>query len=55
MSNMHYCRFQNTYTDLYELYNDFVPSTDEERKFALKLMKLIIMIAAEYSPEDFKE
>jgi hypothetical protein len=50
---MHYCRFQNTLSDLQELWNEFDPSNEEERKAAKKLVVLCKKIAESYDPDDF--
>jgi len=55
MSNMEYCRFQNTYIDLQEcseaLANNELPSK-EEVKFAKRLLKLCKEITDNYSESD---
>lgn len=42
MSNMSYCRCENTYNDLLEVYNDVDPDelSDSEKEYFEKLLKL---------------
>lgn len=52
MSNMSYCRFQNTYQDLvdcYEALNDDEDLSEVEKNYRQKLIKLAAIIAAEYA------
>lgn len=53
MSNMHYCRFQNTLSDLEDCYEswDDTPEKDlslEEQKARKRLIKVCENIASEY-------
>ena len=54
MSNMSYCRFYNTYHDLVDcknaLYNEDI-SSDEEKRYAKKLIELCNKIAENYEPK----
>ena len=58
MSNMSYCRFYNTYHDLVDcknaLYNEDI-SSDEEKRYAKKLIELCKEIAENYEPEFIDE
>lgn len=58
MSNMSYCRFYNTYHDLVDcknaLYNEDI-SSDEEKRYAKKLIELCNKIAENYEPEFIDE
>lgn len=56
MSNMSYCRFENTYPDLEACYTALVEkSLDElsktEKKFALKLIKMCRDLADDFEHE----
>lgn len=51
MGNMSYCRFQNTLPDLrdcYEALDDFDGLSEDERKAAVRLVKLAAKIADEF-------
>lgn len=58
MSNMSYCRFYNTYHDLVDcknaLYNEDI-SSDEEKRYAKKLIELCNKIAENYEPKFIDE
>ena len=58
MSNMSYCRFYNTYHDLVDcknaLYNEDI-SSDEEKRYAKKIIELCNKIAENYEPEFIDE
>ena len=55
MSNMSYCRFQNTLADLRDC-DDYMEETvdlsEEEKKARERLIKLCAKIAANYAEED---
>lgn len=55
MSNMDYCRFENTYNDLQDCYetiaNSKEPLSKSEEKYKQKLIKLCYDIAADFSEE----
>ena len=53
MSNMSYCRFENTLSDLQDCY-DYVDDgelNEDERKARLRIIKLCVKIADKYSEE----
>jgi hypothetical protein len=56
MSNMSYCRFQNTLADLRDceeaLGEDQLRLSDEEKRAAVKLIKTCKRIADDYGTED---
>jgi len=57
MSNMHYCRFRNTLSDLRDVYNDFDAESYDEayaRVRLLELCKKIVDSHYEYL-ENYKE
>ena len=58
MANMSYCRFYNTYHDLVDcknaLYNGDITS-DEEKRYAQKLLKVCQEIADSYCSADIDE
>ena len=53
MSNMSYCRFENTLPDLRDCYDnmDAKSLNDYERKARLGIIKLCLRIAQEYGDE----
>ncbi len=53
MSNMAYCRFENTVTDVEDCYNNMeeVDLSDSEYRKRQKLISLCIDIATEYSED----
>lgn len=54
MSNMNYCRFQNTLEDLqdcYEHLRDYYPFTEEEKRARMALILMCVKIAAGYEKE----
>ena len=56
MSNMGYCKFENTYNDLQNCYeaiaNDKEPLSKSEEKYKQKLIKLCCDIAADFIEEE---
>jgi hypothetical protein len=49
MANMSYCRFENTYRDLYDCYNNINNDLSEsEHKFRKRLVELCQSIVDEY-------
>ena len=51
MANMSYCRFENTYADLYDCYEafyEFDELSESEKKYALKLIKLCADLVADH-------
>lgn len=54
MSNMSYCRFQNTLQDLRDCYEHMGEDelSEEEEKARQELLKLCQRIADDYEPED---
>jgi hypothetical protein len=53
MANMSYCRFQNTYRDLIDCYdnlNDFV--SESEKRYRERLVELCQNIVDEFNPEE---
>lgn len=54
MSNMSYCRWENTYKDLEECYENIENNDEEgtEKKYREKLIALCCMIASEYGDYD---
>jgi hypothetical protein len=52
MGNMHYCRFQNTLSDLRDCYDDWDTESEEEEKARERLLKLCKKIVADYGEDD---
>lgn len=53
MANMGYCRFENTYNDLLDVYENWdEPQNESEKEYRYKLLKLAEKIVNEYSTED---
>ena len=56
MANMSYCRFQNTYPDLWDCYEHWEDRLEEdeqdEQKARIKLLKLCKTIVENFSEED---
>jgi len=53
MANMGYCRFENTYNDLLDVYENWEePQNELEEKYRQKLLKLAEKIVNEFSTED---
>jgi hypothetical protein len=53
MANMSYCRFQNTYLDLMDCYdnlNEFL--SDSEKRYRERLVELCQSIVEEFNPEE---
>jgi hypothetical protein len=51
MANMSYCRFQNTYNDLIDCYNNIDSHlSDQEHQFRLQLVELCQSIVDEFNP-----
>lgn len=49
MSNMSYCRFENTYKDLRDCYKNMAnPESEDEKIFRKELVELCKMIADSY-------
>jgi len=55
MSNMSYCRFENTYPDLLDCYENWtsVDDDDSERTYRILIQKLCIKIVKQYA-HDFE-
>jgi len=55
MSNMSYCRFENTYPDLLDCYENWtsVDDDDSERTYRIMIQKLCIKIVKQYA-HDFE-
>lgn len=49
MANMSYCRFENTYRDLYDCYNNINEQlSDEEHKYRKRIVAMCQSIIDEY-------
>jgi hypothetical protein len=49
MANMSYCRFENTYNDLYDCYNNINDQlSDEEHSYRQRLVEMCQSIIDEY-------
>jgi hypothetical protein len=59
MANMSYCRFENTYKDLYEcedaLYSGDIAENHTERKYAKKLIALCKKISESFDEDDIED
>lgn len=56
MGNMSYCKFENTYNDLRDVYDDFETASNEtEKKYRKLMLKLCKQIVEEYGDVDFDE
>ena len=56
MANMSYCRFQNTYRDLVDCYDNLNGSLSEsESRYRERLVELCQSIVDEFSPEEDKD
>lgn len=52
MANMSYCRFENTYRDLMDCYNNINEElSDREHKYREMLIKICQNMIDEYDPE----
>ena len=54
MSNMSYCRFQNTFADLRECEEHFDEALDEDEAHARERILAICKRLAEYNKEDLR-
>jgi len=53
MANMSYCRFENTYRDLVDCYDNLNDSLDgDEARYRERLVELCQSIVDEFSPEE---
>ena len=53
MANMSYCRFQNTYNDLIDCYDNLNGSLSEsEKRYRERLVELCQSIVDEFNPEE---
>lgn len=59
MANMSYCRFENTYADLYDCYENLFDDelSDDEERYKRKLIRTCVFILESlgYTVEDPKE
>jgi hypothetical protein len=56
MGNMSYCRFENTYKDLYECYNNMENvNSESEKRYRQHLIQLCQNIVDEYSDLEDEE
>jgi len=56
MANMSYCRFENTYSDLRDCYNNWDEANSEsEEKYRAKILELAKKIVLAYSEEEEDE
>ena len=52
MSNMSYCRFENTYDDLRDCFSNWEVRSDSEEKYQALLVKLCEQIAHYYGDDE---
>ncbi len=52
MANMSYCRFENTYADLRDCFNNWAVNSESEEEYQALLVKLCEEIAKYYGDDE---